>query len=95
MSRTPRVSVGLPVHDGEAFLGAAIESVLGQTFEDLELVITDNASEDATPEICRQYQSMDPRVRVRTKSGRIAADRRGASLASPCGARPERRELTR
>jgi glycosyltransferase involved in cell wall biosynthesis len=54
--------VGLPVHNGEAFLAEAIESVLGQTLEDLELVVTDNASTDGTPEILRRYQASDPRV---------------------------------
>lgn len=57
----PGVSVCVPVHNGERFVGQAIDSVLEQTFEDYELVICDDASTDATPEICRRYS--DPRVR--------------------------------
>ena len=47
----PRLTVGVPVYNGEAYLGETLESLLGQTFEDFELVISDNASTDGTPEI--------------------------------------------
>jgi glycosyltransferase involved in cell wall biosynthesis len=60
---TPSVSIGLPVYNGERFLTLAIESVLGQTFTDLELVISDNASTDATQDICHQFMKADSRVR--------------------------------
>ena len=59
----PLVSVGLPVYNGENFVAEAIESVLAQTLEDFELVISDNASTDATQEICEHYASQDSRVR--------------------------------
>jgi glycosyltransferase involved in cell wall biosynthesis len=58
----PRVSIGLPVYNGEEFLEEAIESLLGQTFTDFELLISDNASTDRTEEICRGYAARDPRV---------------------------------
>ena len=60
---SPRVSVGLPVYNGERFLGEAARSVLAQTFSDWELLISDNGSTDATVEICRQLADEDPRVR--------------------------------
>lgn len=56
------MSVGLPVYNGENFLATAIESVLAQTFRHLRLVISDNASTDRTPQICRRYVDADPRV---------------------------------
>jgi glycosyltransferase involved in cell wall biosynthesis len=59
----PRVSVGLPVFNGENFIADAIASVLGQTLTDIELVIQDNASTDRTAEICRDFAARDPRVR--------------------------------
>lgn len=59
----PRVSIGLPVYNGEDYLEQAIGSVLRQTFEDLELVICDNASTDRTGEICRAAAAADERVR--------------------------------
>ncbi len=59
----PRVSVGLPVYNGERYLREAIESILRQSVEDLELIISDNASTDHTEAICREYVARDRRVR--------------------------------
>lgn len=59
----PTVSIGLPVYNGEKYLEASVESILGQTFDDLELVIADNGSTDATPEIIRSIAARDERVR--------------------------------
>jgi glycosyltransferase involved in cell wall biosynthesis len=59
----PRVSIGLPVYNGENFLEDAARSVLGQTFDDLELVICDNASTDRTREIAASLAAGDRRVR--------------------------------
>src|SRR5215471_11319394 len=59
----PLISVGMPVFNGAATLRQAIESVLSQTLTDLELIISDNASTDATPDICREYAVKDPRIR--------------------------------
>jgi glycosyltransferase involved in cell wall biosynthesis len=58
----PRVSVGIPVYNGERFLAAALDSILGQTFQDFEVLVWDNASVDGSAEICRQYAARDPRV---------------------------------
>ncbi len=59
----PLVSIGMPVFNGANYVHKAIESILAQTFTDLELIICDNASTDATGEICREYAARDPRVR--------------------------------
>ncbi len=59
----PRVSVGLPVYNGENFIADAITSVLGQTLTDLELIVQDNASTDRTAEICAGFAARDSRVR--------------------------------
>lgn len=71
---TPRVSIGMPVYNGEAFLSHSIDAVLAQTFRDFELIISDNASTDRTAEIARQYAAQDARVRfVRSEVNRGAA----------------------
>jgi glycosyltransferase involved in cell wall biosynthesis len=57
------VAIGMPVWNGEAFLSQAIESILAQTYGDLELVISDNASTDATAEICLTFAKRDARIR--------------------------------
>ena len=59
----PRVSIGLPVYNGERYLAACLESLLGQAYGNLELIISDNGSTDATPAICGRYGIRDHRVR--------------------------------
>lgn len=61
--RAPRVSICLPVYNGEMHVRQAIRSVLVQTFEDFELIISDNASTDATQKICLEAAAMDTRVK--------------------------------
>jgi len=73
-----KVTVLLAVHDGERFLGSAIESVLGQTFGDFELLVVDDASTDATPQILATVG--DARLRVLRNEeniGQVASLNRG------------------
>jgi glycosyltransferase involved in cell wall biosynthesis len=63
--RSPLVSIGMPVRNGEPFLANAITSLLNQEFEDFELVISDNDSHDATADICRSFARSDKRVSYR------------------------------
>jgi glycosyltransferase involved in cell wall biosynthesis len=58
-----KVTVGLPVFNAEKYLLQAIRSLLGQTFRDFELLISDNASTDDTQKICTEYAARDSRVR--------------------------------
>jgi glycosyltransferase involved in cell wall biosynthesis len=58
----PLVSVVMSVYNGERFLGDAIDSVLGQTLGDIELVVVDDGSTDATPDILASYAASDHRV---------------------------------
>ena len=73
----PRVSVGMPVYNGERYVKAALDAVLAQTFRDFELIISDNASTDATGEICREYAARDPRIRYSRNNENIGAARNG------------------
>jgi len=59
----PRVSIGVPVYNGETYLPQALDSLLAQTYPDFEIVISDNASTDATENICRDYANRDKRIR--------------------------------
>ena len=60
--RAPKLSIGLPVYNGEKYLPDALDDLLGQDYEDFELIISSNASTDGTDEICREYASKDRRV---------------------------------
>src|SRR5918993_3050002 len=63
MDHLPRLSVGLPVYNGETYLPEALDALLGQSYPDFELIISDNASTDGTEEICRRYLALDGRIR--------------------------------
>jgi hypothetical protein len=65
----PKVSVCIPVYNGERFLAETLRSVMDQTYRDFELVVLDNASTDATDRIARSFG--DARVRVETNSTTI------------------------
>jgi glycosyltransferase involved in cell wall biosynthesis len=71
----PLVSIGLPVYNGERFLERAARSILDQTFGDLELIILDNASDDATGAIAERLAAADPRVRYERNPHNIGAAR--------------------
>jgi glycosyltransferase involved in cell wall biosynthesis len=81
---TPRVSVLLTTYNRERFLAASLESVLGQTFGDFELVISDDCSTDGTLDIVRSYEKRDPRIVVSVNDrniGQFPNRNRAADLA--------------
>jgi glycosyltransferase involved in cell wall biosynthesis len=69
----PRVSIGLPVYNGERYIGETLDSLLAQTYEDFELIICDNHSGDRTQEICRSYAAKDPRIHYVRNSRNLGA----------------------
>jgi glycosyltransferase involved in cell wall biosynthesis len=69
----PLVSIGVPVYNGEKYLPETLDSLLAQSFKDFEIVISDNASIDHTPEICRQYQAKDHRIRYFRNNHNVGA----------------------
>jgi len=86
LAAAPTVSIGVPVYNGERHLRAAIESLLGQTFGDFELIISDNASIDSTREICEEFVRRDARVRYHRQSTNIGVARNWNFVArTGCG----------
>ena len=79
----PRVSVVMPVHNGARFLREAIDSILGQTFKDFELLVVDDGSTDRTAAILREVSARDSRVSVirQERMGIPRARNRGIALA--------------
>jgi glycosyltransferase involved in cell wall biosynthesis len=63
MTAAPRLSIGLPVYNGGDRLAESLEALLGQSYEDFELIISDNASTDGTPDVCHSYGRQDSRIR--------------------------------
>ena len=62
-SHNPKISVGIPVYNGEKFIRKSIESVLRQTYGNFELIISDNASTDSTSDICTEFLTKDSRIK--------------------------------
>lgn len=85
MTSPPLLSIGLFVYNGEPFLKETLDSILGQTFRDFELIISDNGSTDATQQICESYGLSDPRVQYHRSATNMGAGwniRRVFSLAT-------------
>ena len=81
---TPIVSVLMTAYNREQYIASSIESVLGQTFDDFELIVVDDGSTDGTVEIARRFARRDPRVRVEVNArnlGDYANRNRAAALA--------------
>lgn len=73
MRREPRLSIGLPVYNGERFLPVLIAALDAQTFRDFEVVISDNASTDTTEQICRDWAARDSRIQYHRNPRNIGA----------------------
>ena len=68
-----RVSIGFPVYNGERYVAEALDAILSQDFLDFELLICDNASTDATSDICMQFREMDSRIRYHRNDANLGA----------------------
>ena len=83
MAETPLISVIVPLYCAEAYLRRCVESILGQTYRDIELILVDDGSTDGSAEICDDYEKQDARVRVihQPNMGVSAARNSGISAA--------------
>ena len=71
----PRVSIGVPVFNGEKYLRQCLDALLGQTFADFEIILCDNGSTDGTERICREFASRDARIRYFRNTENVGAGR--------------------
>ena len=62
MSSKSRVTVGMPVYNGDNYLAETLDSIVAQSYQNFEVVISDNGSTDGTERICREYAAKDPRL---------------------------------
>lgn len=83
----PRVSIAIPTYNCAEFIAQSVESLLGQTFGDFELVIADNASTDGTQDVCQRYVKADPRVRYVRRTDNIGGPGNFRYVFSLCSAR--------
>lgn len=71
--RSPKISIGMPVYNGEKFIRQAVTALLEQDFSDFELIIADNASKDGTGAIAREFAAKDGRIRYYRNPTNIGA----------------------
>lgn len=83
----PTVSIIVPVYNAEKYLGWCINSILKQSFRDIEVILADDGSTDGSLEICRRYAALDSRVRV------LALENNGVSAARNAGMQAARGEF--
>ena len=81
----PRVSVIVPVHNTERYLAECLDSILGQTEEDIEVICVDDGSTDSSPKILASYAERDGRLRVITQECRGAGAARNHGLSAARG----------
>lgn len=83
MTDTPKVSVLLPVRNGAPYLSDALDSLVRQSLQDIEILVVDDGSDDATPEILEEWQDRDARIRIHRQAptGIVAALERGRRAA--------------
>ncbi len=76
---TPFLSVIVPIYKVEPYLRQCLDSILGQTFRDMEIILVDDGSPDGCPEICDSYAEMDARVKVihKKNGGLVSARKEG------------------
>ena len=75
MTSNPKLTIGMPVYNGELFIKKAIESILDQTFTDFELIISNNSSSDSTEKICQDFIDKDNRIQIHTQKKNIGIHR--------------------
>lgn len=76
----PTISVIVPVYKAEAYFRKCVESILTQTYTNLEIILVDDGSPDGCPAICDEYQRKDPRVTVIHQKNRGVSGARNAAL---------------
>ena len=63
-AKEPLVSVVIPVYNVEQYLRECVDSVINQTYQDIEIILVDDGSTDASGEICDEYMAVDSRIKV-------------------------------
>lgn len=79
------ISIIVPVYNMELFLGRCVDSLIRQSYENLEILLIDDGSTDSSPEICDRYEKLDSRIRVIHKDNGGLSDARNIGLLNSTG----------
>ena len=80
-----KVSVVIPVYNGEKYLKQCLDSVISQTLKDIEIILVDDESPDNCPKMCDEYAKRDSRVKVIHKENGGVSSARNAGLSAVGG----------
>ena len=82
----PKISIIIPVYNGEVYLEDCVKSILGQNFRDFEILLVDDGSTDSTWDICRRLAAADNRIKpIHKQNGGVSSARNaGIEAASGC-----------
>jgi len=85
MTDMPFVSLIIPVYNAEKYLRRCLNSAMEQTFQDMEIIVVNDGSQDTSLEICREYEKMDRRFRVINKENTGVSDSRNQAIETARG----------
>ena len=85
MPDMPFVSLIIPVYNAEKYLRRCLNSAMEQTFQDMEIIVVNDGSQDTSLEICREYEKMDRRFRVINKENTGVSDSRNQAIETARG----------
>ena len=81
----PTVSIIVPIYNAEKYLNRCVDSILNQEYTDFELILVNDGSKDASPQICDEYAKEDARVRVIQKETTGVSDTRNLEIGQEAG----------
>ena len=81
----PTVSIIVPIYNAEKYLNRCVDSILNQEYTDFELILVNDGSKDASPQICDEYAKEDARVRVIHKENTGVSDTRNIAIGHAAG----------
>lgn len=85
MKKESVISIIIPVYNAEKYIGNCIESLLNQTYKNIEIVLIDDGSKDSSLEVCKSYSEIDNRVHVYSKENEGAATARNVGIKYATG----------
>lgn len=83
--KKPMISIVVPVYNVEKYLNRCIESIINQTFNNIEIILVDDGSTDSSGNICDEYKKIDSRIKVIHKENGGLSDARNVGIENACG----------
>lgn len=85
MAGIPKISISVPVYNAEKYLRQCLDSLVGQTIQEIEIILVNDGSTDGSESICREYAENDSRIKLICKENGGLATARQTALEASCG----------